>query len=98
HVAAQRQGLHVLVVVVFQAVTVSMIMVVMIVTVMMVVVVMMIIPGFEEIRLDLQNTVEIECAPLQNVRQRDLAALGAMQFGVRIDAPDPCLALGQFGL
>src|SRR5207245_11679966 len=58
-----------------------------------VMVVIMIVAGFQEVRLDLENAVEIERAALQDVLQRDLAALGAVQLGIRIDAADPRLDL-----
>ena len=51
----------------------------------------------EEIRLEFEDTVEIERAALQNIRQRHLAAFGAVQLGIRIDAAYPAFDLGQFG-
>ena len=58
--------------------------------VMMIVIVMMVmIVIFEEIRLEFEDTVEIERAAFQNIRQRHLAALGTMQFGIGIDAANP---------
>ena len=49
-------------------------------------IVIVVVAGFEKFRLDLQDAVEIEGAALQHVRQRDLAALGAVQLGIGIDA------------
>ncbi|WP_204269558.1 hypothetical protein, partial [Citrobacter freundii] len=66
-----------------------MIVIVMMVVVAMVVMIMVVIvAGFQELRLDLQNAVEIERAALQHVFELHLAALGAMQLGVRVDAAD----------
>ena len=56
------------------------------------------VAGVEEFRLDLQDAIQIERAALQHVRQRDLAALGAVQFCVRVDAADAGLDFGQLGL
>ena len=72
--------------------------VVMIMAVIVMVVMIVIIAGVEKFRLDLQDAIEIERAALQHVRQRDLAALGAMQLGIGVDGADPRLDFGQFGL
>src|SRR6201999_2222587 len=77
------------------AVAVIMMMVVMIVVMMIMVV---IVTDLEECRLDLQDTIEVESAALQHVRNPDLAALGAMQLGIGIDAADARLDLGELGL
>ena len=77
-----------------QAMAVAVIMV-MIVTMVVVIVA---VAGFEKFRLDLEDAIEVERAALQHVRQRDLATLGAMQFGVRIDAANARLDLGKLGL
>src|SRR5580704_9312582 len=71
------------------------------VTVVMAVVMMIMIvavAGFEEFRLDFEDAVEIERAALQHVRQRNLAALGAVQFGIGVDGANAGLDFGQFGL
>jgi hypothetical protein len=70
--------------------------VVMVMAVMMVVIVVMVVTvaGVEEFRLDLQDTIQIERAAFQHVREGDLAALGAVQFCVRIDASDAGLDFG----
>ena len=99
-VGAQRQRLHLLVVVVLQPAMAVAVIVVMIMAVMMIVVMVMIVivAGLEEFRLDFEDAVEIERAALQHVRQRHLAALGAVQLGVGVDAADARLDLGEFGL
>jgi hypothetical protein len=61
------------------------------VVVVIVVVMIMAVAGVEKFRLEFEDAIEIEGATLQHVGQRDLAALGAVQFGVRIDAADPRL-------
>src|SRR2546426_11491388 len=71
-----------------------------IVTIMVVIVTVMIvvIAGVEKFRLEFEDAIEIEGAALQHVGQRDLAALGAVQFCVRIDSAYPRLDLGKFSL
>ena len=56
------------------------------------------VAGVEEFRLDLEDAVQIERTALQHVRKLDLAALGAMQLCVRIDAADARLDFGQLRL
>ena len=64
----------------------------------MVMVMIVAVAGLEKFRLDLEDAIEIERAALQHVRQRHLAALGAVQFGVGVDGANPRLDFGQFGL
>ena len=92
-VGLQRQRLHVLVVIVLQAV--AMIVVVMMVVAVMVIMVVVMIVGLQEIRLDVEDAVEVERAAVQHVRQGDRAALGAMQLGIGVDGADPGLDLGE---
>ena len=74
-------------------------MIVSIMTVMMIMVMMFLVgAGLQKIRLDVEDAIEIEGAALQNVRQLDLATLGAMQLGIGVDAADPRLDLGEFSL
>src|SRR6266852_8877393 len=75
------------------AVIVTIMFMVMIVTVMI-----MVIAGAEKFRLEFEDAIEIERAALQHVGQRDLAALGAVQFCVRIDSANPRLDLRKFSL
>src|SRR6185312_15163140 len=71
----------------------------MIVAMMMVMIVMIVaVAGFEKIRLDIEDAVEIERAALQHVGDRHLAALGAMQLGIGVDAADAGLDLRKLGL
>ena len=98
----QRNRLHVLVVIVLQpAVGVRMLMVVvmmMIVAMAVIMIVMMVVVvtvAFEEFRLDIEDAVEVEGVALQHFAQRDLGALGLVHSGVRIDAADARLDLGQ---
>ena len=59
---------------------VAVIMMMVVAMVMIVIMVMiMTVAGVEEFRLDLEDAIEIERAALQHVRQRHLAALGAVQ-------------------
>src|SRR5258708_7144323 len=74
---AQRQRLHLLVMVMLQpamavAVTVMMVMAVVMIVVM---VMIMVVAGFEEFRLDLEDTAEIGRPAPHHVRKRTLAAL-----------------------
>ncbi len=66
--------------------------------VIVIVMMVMTVAGIEEFRLDLENTVQIERAALQHVGQRHLAALGAVQLGVGVDAADPRFDFGQLCL
>ena len=97
-VRSQRQRLHLLVVIVLQPAMAVAVIVVMAVVMIVVMVMIMIVADFEEFRLDLEDAIEIERAALQHVRQRHLAALGAMQFGIGVDAADPRLDFGEFRL
>jgi hypothetical protein len=68
---------------------------VIVVMVMAVIMVMIVtVASVEEFRLDLEDTIEIERAAFQHVREGYLAALGAVQFCVRIDASDAGLDFG----
>ncbi len=85
----RRDRLHVFVVVVLQAVIAMMMAV-------MVVIVMVVIVDGEELRLDVEDAVEIEGAPLQHLGDRDVAVLRAMKLGVGVDRADARLDLAQF--
>ena len=58
---------------------------------------MVVIVAFEEVRLDIEDAVEIEGVAAEHLDERDVGALGLVQFGVRIDAADAGLDLAQFG-
>ena len=49
----------------------------------------------QELRLDLENTVEVERVAAQHFRKRDVAALRPVQPGIGIDAADARFHLGQ---
>ena len=72
--------------------------VIVVMAVVMIVIMVVVVAGLEEFRLDLEDAVEIEGAALQHVRQRHLAALGAVQLGIGVDGADPRLDFGEFGL
>src|SRR5689334_23640839 len=78
----------------------SMVMIVMMImaVMMIVIMVMIMIVDLEEVRLDIEDAVEVERTALQHVRELHLAALGAMQLGIGIDAADARLDFGQFRL
>ena len=70
--------------------------VIMIVVVMFMVVVVVIMRfGVEEMRLDSQDTVEIEGVALQNRGQRHIGAHSPMHDGIGINATNPGLDFGQ---
>ena len=54
--------------------------------------------GVQKLRLDIEDAVEIEGVAAQNLIERDLRPLGAMQLGVGIDAADAGLDLAQLGI
>src|ERR1700722_3564788 len=92
----ERERLHVLVVIVLEpAVIVT---VAVIVVMVMTVVVIMPVAFFQEGRLDVENTVEIEGVAAKDLGQRDGAALRAVQPGVGIDPADARLDLAQVGV
>jgi len=49
--------------------------------------------AFEELRLDVEDTVEVEGVAAQNLAERALGALGLVHLGVGIDAADARLDL-----
>ena len=73
-------------------------MVVVPVMMIVVVVVIMAIASIEEFRLDFEDAIQIERAALQHVRQRHLAALGAVQLCIGIDTANAGLDLGKLRL
>src|SRR6185369_14075730 len=96
-VRPQRYGLHVFVVVVLEAVAMTVAMMVMIVPMMIVVVMMMIvvIGGLQELRLDVEDAVEVEGIAAEHLGDVDLRTLGTMQPRIRVQAPDARLELEQ---
>src|SRR5437773_461694 len=80
--------------VIVSMIVVSMIIMVVIMSVIVVIVIMVI--AFEKIRLDIENTIEIEGIASQHFGNRNLAALGAVHTRIGIDAADARLDLGQF--
>jgi len=88
--------LHVLVVIVLQAVAV--IMVVMIVAMVVMIMVVVMIVGLQKVRLDVEDAVEVESATIEHVGQRHRAALGAVEFRIGVDGADAGLDLGELGL
>ena len=55
---------------------------------MFVIMVVIVVLGDEEVRLDVENAVEIEGAPLKHVGELDVAFVGAMERSVRVDRTD----------
>ena len=91
--------MHLLVVIVLQpAVRMAVVVMMVIMAVVMIMIVIMIVADLEKLRLDLQNAVEIERAALQHILELHLAALGAMQLCVRVDAADARLDFGELRL
>ena len=95
-VGLERERLHVLVVIVLEPAVVVMV-VMAVAVVMAMIVVMVVIGGVQKFRLDVEDAVEIEGVAAENLVQRDLRALGAVQLGVGIDGADAGLDLAQFG-
>jgi hypothetical protein len=77
------------------AVRVAIVLMVMIVSMVMIVVVMVVLAGFQEVRLEVEDTVEVERIAAEHLRQRDGATLGLVQAGIGIDAADARLDLTQ---
>ena len=61
-----------------------------------VVMMMIVIVGGQELRLDIENAIEVEGVTAEHFRDVDLGALGAVQPRIRIDAADARLDLVQF--
>src|SRR5690606_8771638 len=85
-VGRDRDRLHLLVVIMLQALAVVVMVVAMVVMMVMIVVMMIVIMrvvviilAMQEIRLDIEDAVEIEGLAVQHFVKRDLRALGAVQ-------------------
>src|SRR5262249_47358056 len=103
----KRDRLHLLIVIVLEtaamvAVVIVVVMMVMVMMVLMAVLVMMtmimavlVMLGLQELRLDIEDAIEIEGIAPQHLGQRNLAAFGGMQLGVGIDAADARLDVSQ---
>src|ERR1700730_14029959 len=80
-VGPERNRLHVFVVIMLEPVAVMAVVVSMRVVVAAVRMVMPVAVGGEEVRLDFDEAVEVEGLAAEHLRQRHLAALGAVQLG-----------------
>ena len=69
--------------------------VIMLVIVVIMIVVMVVIVAFQELRLDIEDAVEVEGVAAEHLGQRNLRALGLVQLGIRVDAADARLDLAQ---
>src|SRR5579872_5261467 len=100
-VGAQRDRLHVFIMVVLEAVAMAMMMVAiavivtMIVIVVMMVMIVLLVVLLQELRLDIEDTVEVEGVAAEYLAGVDPGALGTVQPRVRIDAADARLDLAQ---
>ena len=61
-----------------------------------VIVIVVVVFDFEEFRLDVEDTVEIEGAPVQHRVERDVALFGGIQLRIRVDRADARLDFAQF--
>src|SRR6266702_1223110 len=73
-VRSKRQRLHILVMVMLQP-AMAVAVVVMMVMAVVIVVMIVVVAGLEEFRLDFEDTIQLERAALQHIRQLNLAAL-----------------------
>ena len=64
--------------------------------VVVIMLVVMVVDG-EELRLDVEDAVEVEGAPLQHFVDFDVAAIGAMQPRIGVDGADARLDFAQLG-
>ena len=62
------------------------------------VVIVIVIVGVQELRLDVEDAIEIEGVAAENLVERHLRTLGSMQLGVGVDAADAGLDFAQFGV
>ena len=69
-----------------------------VVTVPMIVMMMVVIVAiaFKELRLDVEDTIEIEGVTAQNLVKRDFGPLGLVHFGIRINGANARLDLAEF--
>ena len=61
-------------------------------------VVVMVVAGFQELRLDVEDAVEVERVAVEHGGERQRAAFGAVQARVGVDAADAGLDLAQVGI
>src|SRR5260221_2751687 len=87
-VGAQRDRLHVFIVVVLETVAMMMVMGAMIVIAMIVMMIVVMPFPFQKIRLDVEDAVEVEGVAPEHLIDVDLRALGAMQPRVRVQGVD----------
>lgn len=71
-------------------------MMVVVVTMIVVMMVVMTVTGFQELRIQRQDAVEIEGTTVQHLGDVDGAALGAVTHGIGVDLVDPGLDGGEF--
>src|SRR6476646_3957238 len=62
----------------------------------MIIIVIMVMLAFEEFRLKREHTVEIERAAIEHLVEANLATLGAVDDGVRVEKTDAALDLRDF--
>src|SRR5208282_2313254 len=101
-VAAQRNRLHVLVVIVLEAAVMVRLLVMVIVAMIMVMAVIMIVAmivivpvAFEEFRFEVEDAVEIEGVAAKHLFERDHCTLGLVHLGIGIDAADARFDLAE---
>ena len=58
----------------------------------------MVVAALEELRLDVEDAVEVEGVAVEHLGDRDRAALGAMEARIGIDAADARFDLAQIGV
>ena len=56
-----------------------------------------VVAGVQELRLDVEDAVEIEGVAAEHLVERNLRPLGAVQLGIGVDGADAGLDLAQFG-
>ena len=63
--------------------------------IMVVVMIVIVLVAAEEVRLDIEDAIEIEGVAAEHLVERDLRARGLVHFGIRVDAADAGLDFAQ---
>ena len=95
-VGLQRHRLHLFVVIVLETCAMMTMVGAMIAMAMNMMMSVVMVVSLQELRLDVEDAVEVEGVAAEHLVERDFGALGAMQPRVRIEPADARLQLGEF--
>ena len=95
-VGLQRHRLHLFVVIVLETCAMMTMVGAMIAMAMNMMMIVVMVVSLQELRLDVEDAVEVEGVAAEHLVERDFGALGAVQPRVRIEPADARLQLGKF--